>query len=112
MYSLGRNIAKWSSGTKGQVRERYAKALWNNARPAFKQSASASSNGHFVRNHKGQIVEITRGGCRQAQAMLAIIFGELELDQPDQTLAHYSITLPTLVNPKGYKRIFDAFNKR
>ena len=44
--------------------------------------------------------------------MLAIILGELELDKPAQALEHYSTTLPTLVNPMGYKRIYDAFNKR
>ena len=112
MYSLGRNLYKWSTGTKGQVRARYAKALWSNARPVFKRGVSLGRRASCVKNHRGEVLEITRSGCRRAQAMLAIILGELELDKPAQALEHYSTTLPTLVNPMGYKRIYDAFNKR
>jgi hypothetical protein len=44
--------------------------------------------------------------------MLALIYGELELDNPDQTLEHYFETVTRLVNPAGYRRIYDAFNKQ
>jgi hypothetical protein len=112
LYSFGRNVYKWSTGTKGQKREGYAKLLQEAARPQFKRVQTIRLDGTFVKDRRGQILEITRPGCRRAQAMLALIYGELELDAPEQDLGHYFETVTSLVNPQGYRRIYDAFNKR
>ncbi|MFU8788803.1 MAG: hypothetical protein ACNA7G_07220 [Methylobacter sp.] len=112
LYSTGRRIKKGIQGTSGLDRNRMSRALQNAARP----------ENELLRRLKMELImrkpldplEIADGkqGCRQAQAIVAILFNELELDAPSQDINKYVLTIGALASPKGWENIKSKISSR
>ncbi|TWI72279.1 hypothetical protein LZ24_01687 [Desulfobotulus alkaliphilus] len=99
LYSAGRVIQKKIQGTSGQDRNRMSQALQNAARPEIEPVLRKLKTGG-------------KKGCRQAQAIVAILLGELELDTPSQDINTFALTIGALASPKGWESIKPKMSSR
>ena len=52
VYSFGRNVYKWSTGTKRKIRGEDAKALRDAARPEFKEPQAVRLRRNFIEDYE------------------------------------------------------------
>jgi hypothetical protein len=96
IYSAARSIYKRATGTIHQDRAMFAQHLVRDALPVLKL--------------RGETVEIVERGCRRAQALIALMCGELALQAPNTNVANYPKTLAALVHPDGWDTISAALS--
>ena len=98
-YSGVRTLYKKAKGTKGKTREQYAMHLQKWAMPIWGLTKVRRQGGLTTE------VKIVRAGCRKAQAITAIMMGELSGDNPSQNVAHYEKTVSAMVATNGWVHI-------
>lgn len=91
LYAAGRSIYKRAAGTIHQDRAQHAQHLVRSATPALKRD--------------GDDVLITERGCRLAQALIALLCGELNLRDPKSGVDQYPKTMSALVHPDGWDKV-------
>lgn len=96
VYSAARSVYKRANGTIHQDRALNAQHLVRSALPVLRLN--------------GDTVEIVERGCRRAQALIALLCGELALQAPSRTLASYPKTFAALVHPDGWDRVAAALS--
>jgi hypothetical protein len=55
-------------------------------------------------------VEIVEPGCRRAQALIALLCGELNLETPNGNATNYPRTMAALLHPDGWEAIATALS--
>ena len=55
-------------------------------------------------------VEIVERGCRRAQALIALLCGELDLKAPNGNATNYPRTMAALMHPDGWEMIATALS--
>ncbi len=98
LYALGRSIYKRASGTIHSARTTMAQALVTRATPEFEYDA------------RKREVKIRVAGCRQAQALTALLVGELDLESPKEKGEDYPLTLGALFCPDGWESVYRAMS--
>ena len=96
VYAAARSIYKRATGTIHQDRSQAAQHLIRSAMPTIR-----------VRQDDVQIVE---HGCRKAQALMALLLGELNLETPHNNPTNYPKTLAALIHPDGWYALSSAFS--
>ena len=100
LYSLGRNIYKWSKKKKGKERMEYAMGLIDSAKP------------RYIRPEGPEIVtdfpELIAPGCPKAQAAIAILFRELDTRKPAQNSLAYPRTTAAILSINGWIKVKGA----
>lgn len=96
IYSAARSVYKRATGTIHQDRALYAQHLVRSALPSLRLD--------------GDRVEVVERGCRRAQALIALLCGELTLAAPNQNVANYPKAFAALVHPDGWDRVAAALS--
>jgi hypothetical protein len=97
LYSAARSIYKRANGTIHQDRAQHAQHLVRDAMPVV------------VRKDE-KTAEISERGCRRAQALIALMCGELDLKTPNGNVANYPKTMAALVHPDGWDSVSSALS--
>src|SRR5262249_5576746 len=96
-YAAARSIYKRATGTIHQARADHAQHLVRDALPALD-----------IDDQLG--VTIVEPGCKRAQALIALLCGELDLKNPNGTAANYPRTMEALMHPDGWGMIATALS--
>jgi len=100
LYSAGRNVYKWSKGTKGVEREAHSRQLQTSALPLARTRKVRTAPQRFETR-----TEVLRAGCPKAQAAIAILMGELAVDTPNQSPLAYQKTIAAVTAMSGWQEI-------
>lgn len=96
IYAAARSVYKRAAGTIHQDRANFAQHLVRTATPSLRRD--------------GDRMVVVERGCRRAQALVALLCGELNLKAPSQTPANYPKTFAALVHPDGWDRVAAALS--
>ncbi len=105
LYMVGRNSYKYARGTKGLIREGYAKKLTESARPIGRTKTVRIS-----RATTGIRYDVMKGGCRKAQAAIAILLKELSYQNPATNPLNYAKTMAAITSADGWVGVKKAMN--
>ncbi len=100
-YAGIRSLYKRATGTIHADRTFHAKSLIRSALPTFKVRQTGD---------RQAVLEKEENGCRQAQALIALMVGDLNLKSPSSTFASYSKTMNAMVHPEGWQIIFKGMS--
>jgi hypothetical protein len=105
-YSVGRNAWKLAHGTKGADRTAHAIQLQTSALPLVRKRKVKVEGG--AKMELREETQILKPGCPKAQAAIAILLKELDMNFPSQSPLDYPKSIAAITSMNGWQPLKKA----